>query len=336
MTIMAEENTGNNLNPQDPQTEDQVNEQTNEPKGDDALNEQLLTLQQSLQERDAIIQEFEAKQNVSPHANEFVENINKMFSEKVDPAKISQYAALHFEDFSTKEPVDLIRMKLKYEKPRWTKDMIDSYIEEQYGEVPSKAKYEEDENLDEYNQLLKRRDSRIKRDAIDAEDFLNQQKSSFEILSDEREQEAERSRAQLQQSWEPVIKTIKPSDNLFSIKMEDEKAIDGNYEFSWKPEFDEQTMTELQKTLLQNAVQQGLPINAESVKKLGEMADEIIEFYYYKDFKKAAIIDAINSTKKNILMGNSSKQNVQQGSLGRGGKNEPTKKGGYPFKAGLL
>ncbi|MGB4973671.1 MAG: hypothetical protein WBO32_13485, partial [Cyclobacteriaceae bacterium] len=266
-------------------------------------------------ELEARYKELEARASVKPFVNEFTEKLNKMYEAGEDPARIQMFIKLNTDDIASKSPVDVIKTQLHFENPRWTPEMIDNYIDEKYGEIPDKAQYEEDDNLDEYHRKLKTRELKIQRDAIDAENFLKKEKASFELKSDDVKSNMEASRAELQQKWTPVVQTIKPDPNLFAIEI-DSKEIDGvgSFSFKWEPNITPEVLQQVHDTVLQNATDAGLPLTQQNLSMLTERANQIIKIAYYEEFMTAAIADAVNSTKKAMTMASVSPGRLPQGS----------------------
>lgn len=258
---------------------------------------------------------LEQKSQVTPYSNEFVENINRMYQEEVDPETIRQYTSLQFSDLAGLTPMEKIEMKLKYENPRWSNDDIKYGIEEMLGSIPDKSKYEEEENLSAYEAILSKRDSQINRASIDAEEFLKGKKSSLASTKNEVAAEQEISRAELKTAWTPQINTLDLSQE-FKFELDD-KAIEGNYAFNFTPQIDAEQIQGIHDALIEQVVEAGLPLNQANLNEVNEKANNWIKSLYQEEFMKATVMDAIISTKEAMIKGQGSTGRIPEGSSTR-------------------
>jgi hypothetical protein len=267
----------------------------------------------------SLTQEYESFKQADPFANEFVKKFNDLFSNGAEQEKINQFVNLHFNGVENKSAIDKIKMQIGYQNPRWSNDMIEDKMEEMFGVLPDKTRYEEDDNLDEYERLLKKRNTKIERYGLEAEDFLNKEKTSFEMNTSEAKQEEEQRRALLQNSWMPHIQRIQASEDLFQIELPNDNStgIPHPFEFKWKPEIPQEYIQKVQEVALRQVVEAGLPFTQENLNHAQEQAQNWIKMAFYDDFMKAAITDAINSTRKLYTIQGGSSGQVPTGSAGR-------------------
>lgn len=268
---------------------------------------------------------LETASKVSPYANEYVERVNKMYLDKVDPVKIAQYTKLQNSDISNIPAMDKIKLKLQYENPRWSAEDINYDIEETFGGVPNRAEHEEAETLSEYEKLISQRESKINRASIEAEDFINNQKTSFEQTSNDVQKEQEASRAALHTEWAPQVANININENLFNMSIDNE-AIEGKFDFNWKPDIPAGALQAMQKELLDEVIEAGLPLNQQNLEKQQVKLNGWVEKYFAKEYREAAVIDAIISTRKSGIMKQSTTGPLPTGSTDKSVINPAKKK----------
>lgn len=254
------------------------------------INE-LKNYRQQYQELQQKYQEAQTKLNVNPYPNELVENLAKMYQEGADESRVKQYLRIQTMDFND-NPLDVIRQQIQVENPKYTKEMVDDLLEERFGSEPN----QEDE---QYDYLKKKRDTKIQRAALEAEEFLKGQLANTTNPEAERQrQEREAYQGRLKEAWSTVLNSAPIAPLNFSF---DSKDVGGNYQFKFEPPKDPAKEAKVNEILQNFAVQNNIRPTAEGWQQLQAQRENLMWNIYRQEFLEHMARDMYASVRESMV-----------------------------------
>lgn len=269
--------------------------------------EQIKTLQEKAQQAEQIQQqmleiqqrnkELEAKVQMNPYANEFVQQVDQFFRQNRTEDEIRKFFDLHTKDVKSMSHSDAIVQKMMMENPGMDEGDVRLLVESQYEPQMSLAEDATDADKARYAREKKRLDAQMKLEGEQARKWLQDQMKSFN--SPEMEQKRQQQQQQMQQlteRWSKVSNVlVDPKAFDDGIKLDFEYKDDkGGWNYShpgYAPKITPEIQEQLSGLITQYAIQNNIPLSEEYIPQLMEYRDAVLRNYFFDDFMKSILID---------------------------------------------
>jgi hypothetical protein len=227
------------------------------------------------------LQEYEAKQAVSPFANPLIEKLNTVARNGADLNQIERLIQLNKVDVANVVDVDAIKLAKGLEKPNYTAEELDVLIERELGFSP--------EDYDETNpahRVAMRELADKARQAIQNERVSLENPEAIAKAA-----EAQRQQAVIVDGWATKVLPAMANDISIPFSMQDEnQGIDYNFDF--KPSKDQvnQAMQAAVATIQANP--SAFPLQMEKVEDVRHLIKSFLLMFHGEDIMKSMARDA--------------------------------------------
>lgn len=220
------------------------------------------------------IKEVEAKSKISPYASPLTERIDNMIREGHDLSEVSRFIKKQTFDVNKLTPDDLVREYVKEQNPNFTNEDIDAYFEMEFG-------FDEDDEAS-----LKKRNLRLKSEALKAKKFFEEQKINLDSWTKEQQSKlSEKKMAQqkTQEAWSDVVeRLITPSLSKLPVSIES-----NDFNYSIDIPVSEDIVGQVRNLIAQQNLS-GIPLTQDGLKQVQDLAKQLT-FIQHKD----SIMEAI-------------------------------------------
>lgn len=213
------------------------------------------------------------------YANDIAKTIDDMFRKGATTSEVNNFLRLHQLEVSNMSAEALVREGLRMEYPNMSADELDELYNESYGESDARTK------------------AKLSKDAADVRKRIAELQASSREPASERDRRAQQMKIeQATKNWSQVAETM--AERQFSnirINLPSDK---GEYTFAFPVSND--TKRALVDAGVQFAVQQGLPMNKESLPAIQDHMKRVAYYIEGDKMVEAALRDAIS---KGVRMG---------------------------------
>ena len=258
---------------------------------------QFNEVQTQLTETQRKYAELEGKSQLSPYANEFVQQIDQFFRAGRDEGEIRKYLELHTKDVGAMQPLDAIVQKMVMENPGITESDARLLAESEYEPGTPLGPDATDADKVRHQRDVAKLEAKMKIEGGQAKKWLSEQMKGFDSPEvKQRREEVQRNQQELAGRWSKVANVlVDPKAFGDGIKLgfsiEDEK-IGGKYEHpGFEPKMTPEIQNQLSGLIAQYAMDQKIPLNDESVPQLMEYRNAILRNYFFDDYMKSIMVD---------------------------------------------
>lgn len=213
------------------------------------------------------------------YANDIAKTVDDMFRKGATTSEVNNYLRLHQLDATGMSAEALVREGLRMEYPNLSPEEVEELYNESYGEMDAKTK------------------AKITKDAADVRKKIAELQASSREPASERDRRAQEQRMQaMTKNWSQVAETMAEKQfNEVRINLPSDK---GEYQFAYPVAAE--TKRALAEAAIQFAVQQGLPMNKESLPAIQDHMQRVAYYIEGPKMVEAALRDAIS---KGVRMG---------------------------------
>lgn len=213
------------------------------------------------------------------YANDVAKTIDEMFRKGATTSEVNNYLRLHQLDSSSMSAEDLVREGLRMEYPNMSAQDLEELYNESYGDMDAKTK------------------ARMTKDAADVRKKIAELQATSREPASERDRRAQEQKMQaLTKNWGQVAETM--AEKQFSEVRINLPSDKGEYQFAYP--VGAETRKALVEAGMQFAVQQGLPMNKESLPAIQDHMQRVAYYIEGPKMVEAALRDAIS---KGVRMG---------------------------------
>ena len=277
----------------------------------DALKGEYDKLTGQFGQTKARMSELEAKSQIKPFANPFVEKVNELFSNGRSQGEINKFLFLHSQDIDGMDFGKAVQLKMQLENPSFDEDDIHHRMEEQFGAIP-------DEGDENYDKIAGKVMAKLKAEGKQAKDWLKSQMASFDDPQAAKSREEINTRqTAYREAWSQVAGAVaipkNPDELKLAYQMQDDK-IGGEYKFEYTPKLTDDQGKQIAKMVADFAVQNNMPLDETSLPALRDYRQAIIRTMFHEEFTKHMLMDAFASFQQYFVQRYSAPGAMQRGS----------------------
>lgn len=286
-------------------------------------------------EYEALVADYEAKNQISPFANEVAKEVNELIRRGVPNDQLISFIKIQNSNLDEMDDTSLIKQQAMFENPNWTASDVDLWFENKYSNIAPVRKEDGKEveaDRARYDKEKRLAELELKKNSLGAKEYMRGLvKNISENKLDESKAQEQQRRAQLTDSWGKVATSFL---NDFKLNFQFQKE-DTTYGFEYDPRLDEKTIKELSSIVAQQAAVwqgAGLPLTKDSLPEVERMLELVVANADFENYKKALYLDAYNKGLEASVRGNASKGNPKRGSsrgTGTQRKSYPKSSPGY-------
>lgn len=284
---MAEQTDGNvqTQQPQAPQAPQQPQAPA-APSGAELIFNQVKALGIEADKLPQVLQEYKQLKETNPYPNELVQKLAEGFKQGKSLQDMQGFLQAQMIDTQALSDEAAVKMKIRMENPGWT----DRDVQFEFDDLFPSVDDEDDGG---------RRESKIRREALKAKQWLDDMKARADIPVQQQNQQAEQRRALLKNSWTPIVAQLGQAKNSLSFSYEG-KEIGGAYSFDFNiPDAPIQNK-QVDEAVLQYATDQGLDLTEENLQKLSRYREQLMWNIHREEFFKHMLIDMYSSMKEQL------------------------------------
>jgi hypothetical protein len=257
------------------------------------------------------------------HPNPLMAKLHDMYSEGKTNEEIWPYLKQQFTDYNSMKPMDLIQEKMRMSNAGFTDEDISALIQRDFGKEPTQADFEGDNAAAEYKAAKAEYDVKVRAAAAEAKAELLKSKLPSTNPEAEKERLANEKRSQaISNGYKAATEAVLGMGTNVSYKLEQDKVINGDYSFDYKPELSEENNKLLIEMVAKEAQRIGVPVfdpSAPQDQVFGQI-NEIKETFLWaipkfrEEFLKHMIYDAAASFRQQNVQGKVFNKSLSRGS----------------------
>ncbi len=242
--------------------------------------QQYLERAERVPELETQLQAANAKLQISPYANPFVENLNKLVSEGADAGKVRTYVQLATTDVNSMSEYEVLKTSLAFHPAGYNPAEIEALIGEKYGLTPD-TKMED---------LTPGQSASIRQAVYNAKAEITAQRTGYETPAQVSQEAAQRQarHADVVGRWEQAVPTFKPD---VSFSFADDKSGIEPYEFKYNAPAD---VVNQARSVTMDAIRSNpdaFPPNENGYRAAQQFFNNCVRIGSQEDFQKAMFQD---------------------------------------------
>jgi hypothetical protein len=269
--------------------------------------DRLSEVQQQMNEIQRKYAELEGKSQLSPYANEFVQQIDSFFREGRQEGEIRKYLELHTKDVTSMQPMDAIVQKMIMENPGIGEADARLLVESEYEPGTTLGPEATEAEKARHQKEKARLEAKMKVEGGQAKKWLADQMKGFDSPEvKQKREEAQRRQQDMVQRWSKVANVlVDPKAFDDGIKLDfslDDDKIGGKYEHpGFEPKLTPEIQQQLSGLIVQYAMENNIPLSDEYVPQLMEYRNAVLRNYFFDDFIKSVLVDYHAEISKALL-----------------------------------